>query len=48
MGAALMARFRQTPLLRQRLLALRYPVQVKGVPDGLIEEIAQALRRETD
>jgi hypothetical protein len=48
MGAALMARFRQTLLLRQRLLALRYPVQVKGVPDGLIEEIAQALRRETD
>lgn len=48
MGAALMARFRQTLLLRQRLLALRYPVQVRGVPDGLIEEIAQALRRETD
>ena len=45
---ALTARFRQTPLLRQRLLALRYPVQVNGVPDGLIEEIAQALQRGTD
>jgi len=43
---ALTARFQQTPRLRQRLLALRYPVQVKDVPDGLIEEIAQALRRE--
>jgi len=46
MHRALMARFRQTPLLRQRLLALRYPVQVKDVPDGLIEEIVQVLRRE--
>ena len=48
MREALMARFRQTPRLRQRLLALRYPVQVKDVPDDLIEEIAQALRREID
>lgn len=47
MRRALTARFRQTPLLRQRLLALRYPVQVKDVPDGLIKEIAQALQRET-
>jgi hypothetical protein len=46
MHRALMARFRQTPLLRQRLLALRYPVQVKDVPDGLIEKIVQVLRRE--
>jgi hypothetical protein len=46
MRRVLTARFRQAPLLRQRLLALRYPVQVKYVPDGLIEEIAQALRRE--
>ena len=46
MRRALMARFRQAPLLRQRLLALRYPVQVKDVPDGLIEEIARELRRE--
>lgn len=43
---ALAARFRQAPTLRQRLLALRYPVRVKDVPDGLIEEIAEALRRE--
>ena len=48
MRRALTARFQQTPLLRQRLLALRYPVQVKDVPDGLIEEIAQAVQRETD
>ena len=46
MRRALMARFRQTPLLRQRLLALRYPVQVKDLPDGLIEEIAEVIRRE--
>lgn len=43
---ALTARFRQTPMLRQRLLTLRHPVQVQDVPDGLIEEIAQALRHE--
>jgi hypothetical protein len=43
---ALTARFQQAPRLRQRFLALRYPVQVRDVPDGLIEEIAQALRRE--
>jgi hypothetical protein len=43
---ALTARFRQAPLLRQRLLALRLPTQVKDVPDGLIEEIAEALRLE--
>ncbi len=41
---ALTARFKQAPLLRQRLLALRYPVQVKDVPDGLMEEIAQTLQ----
>ena len=46
MRRALLARLRQTPLLRRRLLALCYPVQVKDVPDGLIEEIAQALRHE--
>ena len=47
MRRALLARFRQTPLLRQRLLALRYPVQVNDVPDGLIQEIARELQRET-
>lgn len=46
MRRALTARFKQTPMLRQRLLALRYPVQVKDLPDGLIEEIARELRRE--
>ena len=45
MRRALMTRFRQSPRLQQRLLALRYPVQVKDVPHGLIEEIAQAFRR---
>ena len=48
MHQALTARFRQVPSLRQRLLALRYPVQVKDVPDGLIEEIAHALQPKTD
>jgi hypothetical protein len=47
MRRALTARFKKTPLLRQRLLALRYPAQVKDVPDGLIQEIARELRRET-
>lgn len=46
MRRALTARFRQTPRLWQRLLALCYPVQVKDVPDGLIEKIAEALQRE--
>lgn len=44
MHRALMARFRQAPLLRQRLLTLRYPVQVKDVPDGLIDEVCASLR----
>lgn len=43
---ASLARFRQTPMLKQRLLALRYPVHVKDVPEGLIDEIAQTLRHE--
>lgn len=43
MRRVLMARFRQTPLLRQRLQALCYTVQVKDVPKGLIEEIAKTL-----
>lgn len=46
MHRVLMARFRQTPLLRQRLLALRYPVQVKEIPGGLIEEVSAALCQE--
>lgn len=44
---ALAARFRQVPSLRQRLLALRYPVQVEGVPDGLIQEVAADLRKDS-
>ena len=44
---ALLARFRQTPLLQQRLLALCYPVHVKDVPDGLIQEVAAALRKDS-
>lgn len=47
MRQALMARFRQTPLLRQRLLTLCYPAQVKDVPNGLIQEIAAALRKDS-
>lgn len=41
---AFLARFGQRPTYRQRLLALRYPVYCKGVPDGLVEEIAAQLR----
>jgi hypothetical protein len=35
---ALIARFRQRPHDLQRLLALRYPVQVSDIPMGLIED----------
>ena len=47
LSSALAARFRQTPKLRQRLLALRYPVQINDVPDGLIQEVAAALRKDS-
>ncbi len=47
LSRALGARFRQTPSLLQRLLALRYPVQVKDVPDGLIQEVAAVLRKDS-
>jgi len=47
LSRALGARFRQTPSLRQRLLALRYPVQINDVPDGLIQEVAVALRNDS-
>ena len=33
------ARFRQSPRLKQRLLALHYPVVCKGLPVGLIEKL---------
>lgn len=45
MRRALIARFRQRPHDLQRLLALRYPVQVNSVPDGLIEELFTAKGR---
>lgn len=44
---ALLARFRQRPWHLQRLLALRYPVQIKDVPGGLIQEVATALRKDS-
>lgn len=47
LSRALEARFRQTPSLRQRLFALRYPVRVKDIPDGLIQEVAVALRKDS-
>lgn len=40
MQRALSARFTQHDRLRDRLSALRCAVQVKGVPDGLLEEIS--------
>jgi hypothetical protein len=36
---ALVARFQQHPRYRQRLQALRYPVKVKDVPDGVFEAL---------
>lgn len=41
---ALSARFTQHDRLRNRLSALRCAVQVKGVPDGLLEEISTRLQ----
>ena len=45
LSRALAARFRQTPMLRQRLLALGYPVQVSDVPGGLYAALAQNLQQ---
>ena len=45
MRRALTARFRQWPLLRQRLLALSYPLQVSDVPRGLYAALAQNLHQ---
>ena len=45
MRRALTARFRQSPLLRQRLLALSYPLQVSDVPGGLYAALAQNLHQ---
>ena len=45
---ALRAYFKQSPpSYRRRLIALRYPVQVQGIPDGVIDEVAEELRCES-
>lgn len=41
MRRALHARFIQTATLRQRLLALQYPLHIEGLPPGLAEELAE-------
>lgn len=46
MQRALLARFRQHGGLRRRLLAIRHNVAVRGVPAGLVEELAEQLRQE--
>jgi len=38
--------FRQNPLLKRRLLALRVPVRVAGLPEGFVESVQSALRAE--
>ncbi len=44
---ALRAYFKQSPpSYRRRLIELRYPVQVQGIPDGVIDEVAEELRYE--
>lgn len=45
MKTALLAQFQQYPALRRRLLALQCIASVAGVPAGLIEEVAEELRR---
>ena len=45
---ALRAYFKQSPpSYRRRLIALRYPVQVQGIPDGVIDDVAEKLRCES-
>jgi hypothetical protein len=44
LSRALVARFQQHPLFRQRLQALRYQVRVKGMPDGLLDELRQVFQ----
>lgn len=39
LSRALVARFKQHPIYRQRLQALQYPVTVKGIPEGLLDEL---------
>lgn len=47
MRRVLLAYFRQNACFRHRLLALRFPVRCKGIPDGLIEEVAAELLAES-
>lgn len=47
MRKVLLAYFRQNACYRQQLLALRFPVRCKGIPDGLIEEVAKELLAES-
>jgi hypothetical protein len=45
---ALRPYFKQSPpSYRRRLIELRYPVQVQGIPDGVIDEVAEELRCES-
>lgn len=41
LSRALVARFQQHTRYRQRLQALQYPAKVKGIPDGLLDELRQ-------
>ncbi len=43
LSKALVARFEQHPIYRQRLQALRYPVKVKDVPEGVYAQVRSAL-----
>lgn len=42
---ALIARFQQHDQLRRRLLAMKLPESVKGLPEGLLPEVVNELRR---
>lgn len=44
LSRALVARFQQHPIYRQRLQALQYSVTVKGIPDGLLDELRQVFQ----
>lgn len=46
MRRLLIARFNQRPPHLPQLLALRYPVKCKAVPDDLIEKVAAELNAE--
>lgn len=44
LSRALVARFQQHTRYRQRLQALQYPAKVKGIPDGLLDELRQVFQ----